>query len=170
MDNIQTASSTRILSLERELIQPALDIQSECARQKIPLYVAWGRRTWEEQELMFRYGRTIPGDVITDHRPGYSAHNYGLALDFCLLRNRELITWKEACTIDYQRAMWIRVIKMFEEKGWESGIRWPKYEPGHVQNLLGQSIRELYDKHESTSGYNRNQHVREQINDQEIHF
>lgn len=38
-------------------------------------------RTVEEQENLWRQGRTRPGKIVTDARGGQSFHNYGLAFD-----------------------------------------------------------------------------------------
>jgi peptidoglycan L-alanyl-D-glutamate endopeptidase CwlK len=38
-------------------------------------------RTNAEQEQRYAQGRTTPGSIVTDARPGFSAHNYGLAMD-----------------------------------------------------------------------------------------
>ena len=52
-------------------------------------------------------------------------------------------TWEEVQNHDWWRWMWIKVVKKFEDEGWESGFRWEyNYEPGHVQNLLGKTIGE----------------------------
>lgn len=41
-----------------------------------------GNRTWEEQAALYAQGRTKPGPVVTNARPGSSWHNFGAALDF----------------------------------------------------------------------------------------
>jgi peptidoglycan L-alanyl-D-glutamate endopeptidase CwlK len=40
-----------------------------------------GYRPFEEQQRLFDQGRGAPGPIVTRARPGYSAHNWGLAVD-----------------------------------------------------------------------------------------
>ena len=120
------------------------------------MYVVWGTRTADQQDLMYRFGRTIPGKILTTHRGGYSAHNYGFALDFCLLFNKELLSWEDVYPRDYWRNKWLKVVRYFEEEGWESGWRWPSFEPGHVQNLSGNTLTELYERYSNRNNWYQN--------------
>lgn len=135
-------SMQRINTLNPQLIPSATRVFEKCIKNNIPVYVVWGRRTLEQQETLFRLGRTIPGPIQTTRRGGNSAHNYGLALDFCLLYYTELMSWEEVYPRTYWRNKWLKVVRYFEEEGWEAGWRWPSFEPGHVQNLMGKSIYE----------------------------
>jgi peptidoglycan L-alanyl-D-glutamate endopeptidase CwlK len=40
-----------------------------------------GYRSFTEQQQLFAQGRGAPGPIVTRARPGYSAHNWGLAVD-----------------------------------------------------------------------------------------
>ena len=40
-----------------------------------------GRRTLSKQEALYAQGRTAAGKVVTNAKPGSSAHNFGLAAD-----------------------------------------------------------------------------------------
>jgi len=52
-------------------------------------YVAiGGNRTWEEQAELYALGRTKAGRKVTNARPGYSWHNYGVAADFGVFRGK----------------------------------------------------------------------------------
>jgi peptidoglycan LD-endopeptidase CwlK len=147
-------SMQRINTLDSRLIPSATRVIQKCEKKKIPIYIVWGSRTLEQQELMYRYGRTIPGPIQTTHRPGYSAHNYGFALDFCLLFNKEVLSWEEVYPRWYWRQKWLKAVKIFEEEGWSTGWRTPNFEPGHVENLLGNTILELYEQNfNGSSGF-----------------
>ena len=139
-------SMQRINTINPKLIPSAIRVFEKCIQNKIPIYIVWGNRSVSEQETIFRYGRTIPGQILTSHRGGYSAHNYGLALDFCLSFNTELMSWEDVYPRLYWRNKWLKVVRYFEEEGWESGWRSPSFEPGHVQNLLGNNIIQLYEQ------------------------
>ena len=45
--------------------------------------VVQGLRTFAEQNALYAQGRTTPGRIVTDARAGYSAHNFGYAVDVC---------------------------------------------------------------------------------------
>lgn len=139
-------SMQRINTLNPKLIAPATRVFERCIKNKIPIYIVWGSRTLEQQDLLFRHGRTIPGQILTTRRAGYSAHNYGLALDFCLLFNTEMLSWADVYEREYWRNKWLKVVRYFEEEGWESGWRWPSFEPSHVQNLLDNTLTDLYEQ------------------------
>jgi peptidoglycan L-alanyl-D-glutamate endopeptidase CwlK len=146
MSTLLDVSMQRINTLNTKLIPSATRVFERCHKEKIPVYVVWGSRTVEQQDVLFRLGRTAPGPLQTTKRGGYSAHNYGLALDFCLLFNGALMSWEDCYPRDYWRNKWLKVVRFFEEEGWESGWRWPSFEPGHVQNLLGYTVLDLYEQ------------------------
>ena len=167
MTKLLDVSIQRINTLDTKLIPSATRVFDRCIKEKIPVYITWGKRSNEEQDLIYRYGRSIPGQVLTIKRGGYSAHNYGLALDFCLLYNTALLSWEDVYPRKYWRNRWLKVVRYFEEEGWEAGWRWPSFEPGHVQNLLGNTIQSLY---EQNGNWNyRKQDVREQDENKIFH-
>jgi peptidoglycan L-alanyl-D-glutamate endopeptidase CwlK len=91
----QETSISRINTLHPKLVKPAMDIYTQCISDGFPIHIVCGKRTEEEQAVIYKYGRTIPGDILTPNRPGYSPHNYGLALDFCLYYAKQMQTWEE---------------------------------------------------------------------------
>lgn len=139
-------SMQRINTLHPKLIPSATRVFERCHRERVSMYVVWGKRTIEQQDTLYRLGRTIPGYIVTTHRGGYSAHNYGLALDFCLLFDNQLMSWEECYPRAYWRTKWLKAVRYFEEEGWVSKWRGYNFEPGHVENLLGSTILELYEQ------------------------
>ena len=45
-----------------------------------------GLRSYAQQAALFAQGRTKPGKIVTNARPGSSWHNYGLAIDLGLFK------------------------------------------------------------------------------------
>ena len=143
----QQTSVNRINTLHPQLVTPALEVYRSCIKDKIPIHIVWAKRSEEEQATIYKYGRTVQGKILTTNRPGYSAHNYGLALDFCFYYDGRMQTFSSAEKVTYWRWMWIKVVKRFEEIGWTSGFRWEyNYEPGHVENLLDKTIGQWYNE------------------------
>lgn len=153
----QEISLERLNTLNPKISNSAINIITNLWKEKIPIYVLWGSRTIEEQNMLYRFGRTLPGDIMTTKRGGYSPHNYGLALDFCFIARGKMMGWEDIHKIPYQRARWIKAIGKFEADGWETGFRWPRFEPGHVQKMLGYTVGELYQMYEqeNQNRYNR---------------
>ena len=46
-----------------------------------------GNRTWDEQAKIYAQGRTSPGKIVTNAKPGYSNHNYGIAVDMGVFKD-----------------------------------------------------------------------------------
>lgn len=100
---------------------------AECQQAGLAVLVYCTRRSNEEQAQLYAQGRTAPGRIVTYARPGQSAHNYGLALDFVpLLAGRP--QWK-APTPEWERAV------LLAENCWlECGAKWARLRDWpHVQ-------------------------------------
>jgi peptidoglycan L-alanyl-D-glutamate endopeptidase CwlK len=54
---------------------------ANCKAAGIDLLITCTARTNEEQAVLYAQGRTTPGRIVTNAKPGQSAHNYGLAID-----------------------------------------------------------------------------------------
>lgn len=75
----------------------------------IPLTVTFTLRSMETQAALYAQGRTCPGCVVTNARPGYSFHNFGLALDVVPTELLRLPRWGD--TPDQQArtdALWAK--------------------------------------------------------------
>ena len=85
------------------------------------LCVVCGLRTYEEQRRLYAQGRTKPGKpctravqgkIVTNARPGYSWHNFGLAVDFCFVAGKNA------------RPTWVGPWKRLGEIGKSLGLIW----------------------------------------------
>ena len=171
VDTFDSISVQRINSLNPKLIPSAMAVFSKARASGIPLYITWGTRSLGDQNLLHRFGRDIPGKIVTKNKQGYSAHNYGLALDFCLTFGNTLMTWEDVYERWYWRQRWLKVVFMFEEEGWEAGWRWTNFDPYHVQNLLGNTMFDLTQKYEQTKGGNNGlEALREQDQNQRVYL
>src|SRR6266850_5242559 len=73
---------SRSLNDLRPEIRPMIDaFLADCVAAKIDLLVTCTLRSLIEQEALYAQGRTTPGRVVTNAKPGQSAHNFGLAID-----------------------------------------------------------------------------------------
>lgn len=62
----------------RPLAQTFLD---RCKAAGLDVLVTCTLRSIAEQAELYAIGRTVPGHIVTNAKPGGSAHNYGMALD-----------------------------------------------------------------------------------------
>lgn len=98
-----------------------------CAKTGLDVLVYCTLRDLEEQADVYAQGRTKPGPVVTYAKPGQSAHNFGLALDFVPLVNGKP-DWR-AGNEHYRKA-----IALAQAEGMESASTWSRFiEWPHLQ-------------------------------------
>lgn len=122
----------------------------------IAVRIVQGLRTIEEQDALYAKGRTAPGSVVTNAKGGSSYHNYGLAIDFAILIDKDGNGTYDELSWDIKKdndkdgvADWLEVVKVFEAAGWEWGGRWSSIKDyPHVQKTFGLKWQELYARHE----------------------
>lgn len=105
-------------------------------------------RSYEEQELLYTYGRTLKHKSIVTHaRGGQSYHNFGLAFDIVLMppfaRENQLV-WDLTANFDADREPdWFEVIGIAKENGWSWGGDWNKKDLPHFEKSFGYTVAEL---------------------------
>jgi peptidoglycan L-alanyl-D-glutamate endopeptidase CwlK len=140
---MEQTSIQRIQLLHPNIRESALQAYNEAVKitpKGVHPFVTQGLRTFEEQGALYAQGRTKPGEIVTNAPPGSSFHQYGLALDFCLLIND-----KESWKVD---SNWIAVANVFKKYGFEWGGEWKSLKDyPHVQKGFGYTWRQLLDKY-----------------------
>lgn len=86
--------SRNVTDLELPVKERALELV-ERARIELGVRVIITQtlRTPEEQAHLYAKGRTLPGPVITNAKPGYSWHNFGFAFDVAFLTKSGKLTY-----------------------------------------------------------------------------
>lgn len=107
-------------------------------------------RTFQEQNDLYAIGRTKKGRRVTNARGGQSYHNYGLAIDICLLVDKdgngtyETAVWDTKADFDNDKiADWQEIVAIFKRYGWTWGGDWRFTDPPHFQKTFGKSIADL---------------------------
>lgn len=59
------------------------NVLAECSELGANYLATDGFRSFAAQQKLYFQGRTQPGRIVTNATAGFSAHNYGLAIDFC---------------------------------------------------------------------------------------
>ena len=99
-------------------------------------------RSEARQAELYAQGRSKPGKIVTNAKPGQSWHQYGLALDICLIINGKEASWDTITDFDHDSiADWMEVVRVFKEHGWEWAGDWKKFrEAPHFQCTFGLPI------------------------------
>jgi peptidoglycan L-alanyl-D-glutamate endopeptidase CwlK len=58
-----------------------LEAKELVAKEGLDYKAISGLRSWEDQAVLYAKGRTSPGPIVTNAKPGSSMHNFGLAID-----------------------------------------------------------------------------------------
>ncbi len=113
---------------------------SEVERAGITVLVTCTLRTLEEQAALYAQGRTVPGRIVTNAKPGDSWHNWGRAFDIVPLRNGKPVWGTTGADLD----LWHRLGDIGEACGLEWAGRWRTFrEFPHFQDTLGASLAAL---------------------------
>ena len=128
MDN---HTQQRISKLHPFVRQEVTTIIEECdaaltGRAKIR--ITQGLRTIEEQNLLYAKGRTAPGKKVTNAKGGQSIHNYGFAVDICLIIDGKTASWDTAKDWDDDQVSdWQECVDIFKKHGWNWGGDWKTF-------------------------------------------
>jgi len=102
-------------------------------------------RTIAEQEALYALGRTKPGKKVTNAKGGSSFHNYGLAIDICLIIDGKDVSWETLKDYDGDKvADWMEVVAIFKSRGWEWGGDFKSIKDApHFQKTFGKTTAQL---------------------------
>jgi peptidoglycan L-alanyl-D-glutamate endopeptidase CwlK len=89
-------SLRNIATLEPVTAKLATELLRRLAAEGYTFKVTSGTRTFEEQARLYAQGRTAPGQRVTNARPGYSWHNFGLAFDVTLFQGDKNPVWEHS--------------------------------------------------------------------------
>jgi peptidoglycan LD-endopeptidase CwlK len=121
-------TQTQIAKLHPTIREEVTKIVQECdlaltGRAKVR--ITQGLRTFAEQDALYAQGRTKPGKIITKAKAGQSVHNFGFAIDICLIIDNKIASWETAKDWDNdQVADWYECVKIFAKNGYEWGGNW----------------------------------------------
>lgn len=117
--------------------------------------ITCGFRSVQEQTALYAKGRTASGKIVTNARGGYSVHNYGLAIDFCLIVDGKYASWEWLKDFDGDKTPdWMEFVNLFKENGYEWGGDWKSFKDRpHLQKTFGKSITELRNLKKGSDGF-----------------
>jgi len=131
--------------------QPAMRALTQIAKGvaqsfKIDARVISGHRSYNKQQEIYDQGRTTPGKIVTYARPGYSFHNFAVAIDFGLFDGETYLdaAEPELCARVY-RSIWNNA----EAEGLpvEWGGNWKRLrDTPHFQYRTGLTLQQMRDR------------------------
>lgn len=148
----------RIAKLHPTVREEATKIIEACDAAltgKAKVRITQGLRTIAEQDAMYAQGRTAPGKKITNAKGGQSIHNYGFAVDICLIIDGKTASWDTKKDWDNdQVADWYECVKIFALHGWEWGGNWKTFKDmPHFEKRDYNSWRKLSKLQKDKNGY-----------------
>lgn len=147
-------SIKNILTLHRKVQQIFANWVAECevvARAHGYEYkVISGNRTWEEQAKIYAQGRTAPGKIVTNAKPGYSNHNYGIAVDMGVFKNGKYLDGSNPSEAEAFHRIAAEVAEKYNIEwggNWKSFKDYPhfEYKTGKTLSQLRQLVTEGKD-------------------------
>lgn len=104
-----------------------------------------GTRSMEAQQALYDQGRTKPGKVVTNAKPGTSWHNFGVALDFGVFKDGRYLDSEEP---ELARRVHIACSKHAEDCGLTWGGSWESFKDiPHYQFTDGYTLAEARQLH-----------------------
>ena len=147
---IDSITVKRIQTAHPDLREELHHIYRQIVALEIPVRFTAVYRSIHEQNQLYIQGRNgIPGEIITHAMGGESYHNYGLAVDFCLLTNKGTqATWNRNTDFNQnQQKDWLEVVNLFIQHGWEWGGNWESFKDyPHFQKTFGFTTGQLMNR------------------------
>ncbi len=140
------------VSLQRiELLHPAIiqDVKDSLfilSERNIKIRIVQGFRSFADQDKIYAQGRTLTGAIVSNAKGGESYHNYGLAIDFCIVHEDGSISWDMNEQDANHIAIWKQVTDLFGMKGFAWGGVWKFKDNPHLEKTFGFTFIQLQQK------------------------
>ncbi|PKR84538.1 peptidase M15 [Heyndrickxia camelliae] len=117
----------------------------QAAKKGITVVITDGFRSAADQDQLYKKGRTVSGNIVTNAKGGESYHNYGLAIDFALKTTAGKVIWDMQYDGNKNgKSDWYEVVDLAKNLGFTWGGDWTKFKDyPHLQMDFGLSIADL---------------------------
>lgn len=163
MDKITLQRIEQLHPAVREQVKQIIKECDEALTGRAKVRITQGLRSFEEQEKLYAIGRITSGKKVTNAKAGQSIHNYGLAVDICMMIDGKTASWDTVKDWDNDKvADWYECVKIFAKHGWDWGGNWktfkdlPHFEKKNVRTkkgLLKTAWRTLLKMSRDKDGY-----------------
>lgn len=131
-------NSRDLSTLHSTVAAKARSMKQRCADAGIDIIFTSTYRDDESQAAIYAQGRTTPGDIVTNAKPGESWHNWRCAFDIVIVRNGKAV-WST------KDPAWKQVGEIGESCGLEWAGRWKGrlQEMAHFQYTAGLKLADF---------------------------
>ncbi|RZJ33309.1 MAG: M15 family peptidase [Chryseobacterium sp.] len=146
MDTITQKRIDKLHPIVRDEVKKIIAECDAALTGKAKIRITQGLRTFDEQAQLYAIGRTKAGKKVTNAKAGQSIHNYGLAVDMCLIIDGKTASWDTAKDWDDDKiADWYECVKIFAKHGWEWGGNWKTFKdlPHFEKKKIARATSEL---------------------------
>lgn len=146
MDTITQKRIDKLHPIVRDEVKKIIAECDAALTGKAKIRITQGLRTFDEQAQLYAIGRTKAGKKVTNAKAGQSIHNYGLAVDMCLIIDGKTASWDTAKDWDDDKiADWYECVKIFAKHGWEWGGNWKTFKdlPHFEKKKIDRATSEL---------------------------
>jgi len=103
--------------IRREEVEKLVNEANAALTSHSQMRIVQGYRTFPEQDALY-----AQRPKVTNAKGGQSYHNYGLAIDFCLIIDGKEVSWETGKDYDGDKvADWLEVVQIFVRAGWKWG-------------------------------------------------
>lgn len=128
MDNITQQRIEKLHPIVRSEIKKIIEECDKALTGGARVRITQGLRSFKEQDDLYSLGRTKPGKKVSNAKAGQSIHNYGFAVDICLIIDGKVASWDTAKDWDNDKvADWYECVKIFAKYGWDWGGNWKTF-------------------------------------------
>ena len=128
MDKITLQRIEKLHPSVREEVKKIIKECDKALTGRAKVRITQGLRSFEEQEKLYAIGRITTGKKITNAKAGQSIHNYGFAVDICMMIDGKEASWDTAKDWDNDKvADWYECLKIFARHGWNWGGNWKTF-------------------------------------------
>ena len=136
----------------REEVKAIIDKAEANFPANMAIRIVQGLRTFPEQDALYQQR-----PKVTNAKGGQSLHNYGLAIDFAIMHDKdnngffEELSWNTVLDFDKDGKIdWQEVVTEFEKAGWEWGGKWRTFKDyPHCQKTGGYTWKQLLLKYKA---------------------
>ena len=100
-----------------------------------------GNRSWDEQAKIYAQGRSAPGKIVTNAKPGYSNHNFGIAVDMGVFESGKYL---DSSSPSKAEAFHRKASEIAEKYNIEWGGSWRSFKDyPHFEYRTGKTLSQL---------------------------
>jgi peptidoglycan L-alanyl-D-glutamate endopeptidase CwlK len=147
MDSITEQRINLLHPSIREEVRRLVNECNNALTKHSQMRITQGLRTFAEQDALYAQSRTKPGPKVTNAKGGQSYHNYGLAIDFCLILDGKEVSWDTTKDFDQDgMADWIEVARIFQREGYKWGKAFNDLPHFEKSKLHWRELLKMYDQ------------------------